>query len=523
MGVGGSDTIYYFTLAEYWLRGDPVFRIGEGVQVLRPVLLAFNTFALWLFGHTDYAIKLAYVLLDTVNLLLLAALAWRMGGRVPVVMGSAAAYALLPLAAWASRQELPHTVSTTCVLAALYLLQRGLAAGSSRALALAGLCLGAAALTHEELVLLAPPLAIAVGVGARARNAGALRDLAAFLGLPALAALALVATQPEEILPRLGANFLPGGFYPEVFGRFLWNVVAGSLSVVAALLALCALVMLLWRSWRERPVSPAVAWGLFCLLVPAAFVALYALFFSTIFPRGFLPLVPLLVIGMFLGADSLRLQGALATTTLISALVALLVVSNLASYSAFAVGNRRYSSTWAQPVWPGPQNLRLGYREFLQDARYVPGYASHWRAVHDAVPGPVDAANRLLILPSTAMYSPGRRPLQNRVYFGDDAIYRIDHPELSLAELVQQYNIRWVLFTTGQRRGEPSALRRYLYNGRWAPREPVDLAAAYSMPRYSAQAEYGQLLRYLASVGARELDVFPAGSFESQVARLWRL
>jgi 4-amino-4-deoxy-L-arabinose transferase-like glycosyltransferase len=120
IGLGGSDTILYFSLAEQWLQGNFVFRIGESTSVLRPVLLGFNALALQVFGHFDHAIKLANVLLDVVNLLLLALLAWLVSRRYTVVLACAASYAILPLAIWASRQELPHTLSTSiagCVAA----------------------------------------------------------------------------------------------------------------------------------------------------------------------------------------------------------------------------------------------------------------------------------------------------------------------------------------------------------------------------------------------------------------------
>ena len=53
IGVGGNDTILYYSLAEHWLKGDFVFRIGDSIQVFRPVLLGFNALALKIFGHFD--------------------------------------------------------------------------------------------------------------------------------------------------------------------------------------------------------------------------------------------------------------------------------------------------------------------------------------------------------------------------------------------------------------------------------------------------------------------------------------
>ena len=90
IGVGGSDTILYFTLAESWHRGDFVFRIGDSTTVFRPVLLAFNGMALSAFGHTDAAIKLANVSADALNMCLLATLAWMTHN--PMIAFTAGAY-----------------------------------------------------------------------------------------------------------------------------------------------------------------------------------------------------------------------------------------------------------------------------------------------------------------------------------------------------------------------------------------------------------------------------------------------
>jgi len=533
-GVGGNDTIYYYTLAEYWLAGDLVFRIGEGTQVFRPVLLAVNALSLGLFGHTDWAIKAAYVIIDVLNLVLLVALARTVSRSRYVAVYSAATFALLPLAIWASRQELPHTLSTFCVLAAVLSVARSLRAGarrSLRGLAVAGALFGAAALTHEELALLALPLAVFLmldwpGSPGHGLRGGAARVIA-FCAPLLLALLPLLFWQGAAIRELVSGALAAGDgdFYPEVFARFLWNVLAGSTSAVTALLAAACAALLAWRESTAAPERRAgLRWGLFCLLVPAGFVALYAVFFSTIFSRAFLPLVPLLILGIFIALDG---GGPGERTPLrrlgLCLLFVVMVVSNFASYSAFSVGNRRYATAWAQPVWPSGGNLGTGLREFLVDARYVPSYATHWRSLFLALEGKVDAAHRLLVLPSTAMHSPGRRPLQTAVYFGDNAVYRLDHPELSLDELVRRFDIGWVVFTMGQQRPVGRYWRRYLYDRRWAPREPIDLAEMYGYGRYSVSAEYRTLLGYLAQAGARPVPAFPAGSYDAEVARLWQL
>lgn len=522
-GIGGNDTIYYYTLAEYWLRGDLAWRIADGVTVFRPVTLATNALALQFFGHTDYAIKLANVLFDSANLVLVAALAWRLSRSYAATLASAAVYACLPLAIWASRQELPHTGSTFWVGCTVYSVVWALTPPGARTpwrLLPAGCFLGIAAMTHEELVLLAPPLAVFIVLAAR-RNAptpgrGALW-LAAFLGPPAAAAVLLLLAAWDQLWPVLAGAFDPAGFFPETAVRFLWSALLGSQSTLAAVAFLLALASLLVRAGDRF-------WPAFCLLVPAIFVAGYALLLDSLFPRAFLPLVPLVIVGLFLALDRLLCsRGPVAPALGATALAFFLVLANLASYSAYHIGHRDFSRQWAAPALPTPANLAAGTRAFLVDARYVSSYATHWQAIYALLREEVDADNRLLVLPSGVIFSPGRRPLQTEVYFGDNAVYRLDHHRLSLAAVVQRYNISWVLHTNGQLRRPPKRLQRYEYGGRWASRETIDLAQSYGMAEYSREAEYQQLIEFLAAAGGERVMAFPQDSFEDQVAALWYL
>ena len=175
------------------------------------------------------------------------------------------------------------------------------------------------------------------------------------------------------------------------------------------------------------------------------------------------------------------------------------------------------------PAWPNQANLERGFLEFLIDAKYIPSYATHWRALFDALSGKVDDRHKILVMPSTVFYAAGRRALQTEVYFGDNAIYRLDHSDQTLQEVVKSYNVKWVVFTTGQLRGVPTRLGRYLYNGQWAEPQPLDLAEAYRLDEYSELRELEALLSFLKTAGAREVFPFPRGSFEARKSRTWLL
>lgn len=537
-GLGGNDTILYYSLAERWLQGDYAVSIGPSVEVHRPVLHAMNAAALWLFGHTDWSIKLLNVVLDTFSLLLIAGLAWQVSRRWSVVLATAVTYGALPIAIWASRQELAHSASIFFVTASSLLLVFGLRRSRQRSpvalLVLSGAALAAAIGTHEELGFLWLPMLLFVFAFLLVSSSAssALKASLAFSVLPLLAGGAIYASQRDtvqSVLRKAGSVDSGSGRHPLVsdeFFRFLWDVVLGAGSALLAMLVLLGALVWLYQLIRRptgRTVDDMWWWG-YCLLVPVAFVGLNSLLFSTIFSRAFLPVFPLLVIFVYsylsLVLRPLPFQAAALTLCLF---VIAVVLANMASYSAFAVGNRRYAATWAEPVWPSIESLQLGYMGFLVDARYRPSYYSHWRSLYRALQDNVDPGNRVLILPSTAMHAPGRRPLQTQVYFGDNAIYRLDHHDLDLATIVSRYNIRWIIFTTGQQRAVPKWLARYQYNGNWSVPELVDLAEAYRLPEYSVQAEANQLRDFLSGVGARDVSDFAAGSYEASASMIFEL
>jgi len=539
IGVGGNDTILYYTLAEQWLKGNFVYRIGESVQVFRPVLLGFNALALKVFGHSDYAIKLANTLLDVGNLLLLSLLAWLISRRRVVVLASAGCYALLPIAVWSARQELPHTLSTFFSLSAYLLVWQatcGIRGQNGHIPAfLAGLCVGAAALTHEDLIFLAVPGAVFLLLAGRLKDAENrpgldLAGVAMFSAAPAVAVAMIMyfesATVHSLVSASVGAVANNERVLAEVFARFLWDGIVGSTSAAMAIVLAFCICYFCWQirpGTRER--DPDITlWLGFCVITPVSFVMIYALFFTTFFPRGFLPLLPLLIIAVFQGLAIITGgMGRAASGVIVVVMLAVITLSNLASYAAFNVANRRFSATWAEPMWPTRANLERGYQEFVVDARYVPSYATHWRALFQAFDGKVDAGHRLLIMPSTVFYAPGRRALQTDVYFGDNAIYRLDHAHQSLSEIVSKYRIKFLVFTVGQQRGVPVRHARYLYNDEWANSEPLDLAEAYDMDAYSVQAEYQALLEYLRAAEARQVFPFPRDSYQARTTVAWIL
>ena len=540
VGVGGNDTILYYTLAEHWLGGEFAFRIGDSITVFRPVLLGFNALALNLLGHTDTAIKFANAGLDLINVLLVAYLGWLISAKRLVALCSAAVYAALPMAIWASRIELAHTLSTTLALASFILTALALRSQRPRLrlylTAGSGLMIGAAALTHEDLIFLAVPAALLVAGASRYSRGEPLAttcvSIAALAVLPVASVLAMLVHEGDAISQTvdgaLGGVAQADRFYPETFFHFLWNGTMGGSSslfvLIVAIVGLYGLVSMLWQRARGGMVPPERVWQFaFCFLPPLTFIALSALFFGAMFPRNFQPLLPFLIIGTLSGLAYLGGRGKLTRAGLLVTATAIVIVANGAGYSNFNVANRRFSETWAEPTWPSEKTWNSSRRSLQVSANYVPSYYTHWAMVHRALEGVIDADHRLLISPSTAMYAAGRRPLQTKVYFGDNAVYRVDHANVPLVQLAKDNNIRYVIWTRGQLRRPPTQLAPYRYNNQWGPSQALDLAEAYGMETYTEQNEGRQISNFMHAWGAKEIFPFPEGSFEQRFARVWEL
>ena len=535
VGIGGNDTIYYYTLAEYWSRGHFVFSIGDSVKVSRPVLLSFNTAALQLLGHTDYAIKWANAGIDTLNIVLVGLLAWLSSRRWRVTIAAATVYAATPMALWAARIELPHVLSTTCVLLAAISLcasieRNGVRSRSAWAFG-AGLGILLATLTHEELILLATPFCLTLLL-----DSVWIRQEAwlASLLMPALAALAplvgvvllLSAGSAEVADISASAGEAPTILFTmlERMGRNLTVALVVSFSWVSAVLILAASVLLVIKTAQsDRLNLQQRILAIFLIGTPLIAIALYSLFFASLFPRNVLPLVPLWLT-VLCWAPALALQRPW-TQGLTLALVTLVTVgSNLSSYHDFKVANRRFGHEFPQFELPSPENWERSIYRLSISANYdTETYWNHWRNIHTALKDRVNEKNRLLVVPSTVFYAPGRRALQTDAYFGDDAIYRLDHTGTGLAQLVREKQIKFVIWTTGQLRRPPTMVSLYQYDHRWGTPETIDLAASLGIPAYSEQSEGNSVLRFLQRVGAKQLRVFEAGSWDQGRARVFEL
>ena len=161
IGLTGSDTVYYTNIAKSWSEGTVRYQAVQYQSfVYRPVVFAIFGAAMWAFGETDYAIKLANALVDSANIALVFAICWLLVGRALWPACSAALiYACSPMAVQLSRVEMTHVISAQMVLGALlFFLIHERSTGLWRRriyLVLSALFTGLAVLSHEDLALTA--------------------------------------------------------------------------------------------------------------------------------------------------------------------------------------------------------------------------------------------------------------------------------------------------------------------------------------------------------------------------------
>jgi hypothetical protein len=119
----------------------------------------------------------------------------------------------------------------------------------------------------------------------------------------------------------------------------------------------------------------------------------------------------------------------------------------------------------------------------------------------------VNGQARLLLASSLMTPYPGRRVFQLEYYFGDDAIYAIDHTE-PLHELIDSYQIKFVIvtgFRQDERVSQMEEYRAYQYGGRWSEPRPLRLGASYRFGpgEYSWPREVQFIHEFLTARGAR--------------------
>lgn len=537
-GLAGSDTIYYTNIAKSWSDGDITYQLSVKKFTYRPVVFFFFATAIKVLGYQDDSIKKAMAAADTANVLLIFLICYLLSrGSLYSSLSCATVYALSPWAVHYARIELGHTLSAFLVLLSfLFFVLHHQALDLPKRyswLALSGVFTGLAALTHEELILIAGGyltyLLVEQALSAERRSWRPLILKAGLLVTSVLLVchrmILLAWSQAMRLTTASGES--PGterlAAYLGRLARFGWNFITGNSSPAVGYLLLVAILSLalraawkIWKSRNARTAEPPV--DLLAIAVLTVYLAFFAFFFTKTFPRIFVPLFPLVLITITLGYSRILSEWLSPNLSQVGVSCILLVtlLFNLNHYGEYRgrKGDYQYNSDlWAPYALYSNLDLSAAWSFLLAE-----DYSTSWnRLLYDALKEKVREDAKLLVTPSIMYPYAGRRALQVGFYFGDNAIYAIDHRE-PLSELISRYDIRYVLFTDyrADRRVEKmKEYERYLYGGRWSSPEPLTLGASYGFQpgEYSLENEHRFLERYLQGRGAKIL--FANGRFQT--------
>jgi len=492
-GTWGSDTIYYTNIAKAWTEGDFVYQIADEMLAYRPVVYLLYAASIKMLGFQDWTLKVVNATVDSLNIGLVFVLCYLLSRRdVWLSLICATSYALLPGAILLARGELVHVLSTFMVLTCTILFVRAFQSQSARRrsilLLLSGIACGLAALTHEELVFCALGFGVFILVEQFSRSGPKalwplVRDGALFSAPVILVLVKLIIVNQEQVLelaaPVGEAHVLERTIaYGARLFRFTWNGVAGMSSVAIMYVSLAPVVAagvdLVSRLCRRKgTLGSAPPLEYLLLLVVVAYLTIYAYFISTtLFDRAFLPLFALLLVVLAIWYQKLlarRLKSRAAHAVMLLAAMAT-IPFNLDHFPSFSGDEERLEPT-ALPVdfnpWSGVQAMH----------RWVT--ATKWP----------------------------RALLQLGYYFGDNAIYAIDHTE-PLDELLIKYRVKFVFLSrlsADERVMQMKEYTAYEYDGRWSEPKPLRLGASYGLGpgEYSLENEKRFVRAYLNARGAR--------------------
>ena len=521
-GTLGSDTVYYTNIAKAWTEGNFVYQIADGRLAYRPVAYLLYAASIEMLGFHDWTLKVVNATVDSLNIGLIFVLCYLLSRRdVWLSLICATSYALLPGAILLSRIELVHVLSTFMVLTCTILFvcafqSRGIRRRSIL-LFLSGIACGLAALTHEELVFCALGFGVFILVEHIIRSGLKalwilVRNTALFSApvIPVLVTLIIVnQEQALELAAPIGEAHVLERMtaYGARLFRFTWNGIAG-MSSVAIMYASLALVVavgvdLVSRICRRKGIlASAPPLDYLPLLVVVAYLTTYTYFFSTtLFERAFLPLFALLLVLLATWYHKLltrRLTSRAAHAVLLLAAM-VMIAFNLDHFPSFFGDNKRWYAT-ALPMGFNPSRGVGAVRRWVTTTQWP-------RILHDELGKRVNEDARLLVASSIMYPHPGRRVLQLGYYFGDNAIYSIDHTE-PFDELLTKYRVKFVVITNFRADNRVLQMKEYEayeYHGRWSKPRPLRLGASYGFEpgEYSLEGEIRFVLAHLAARGAR--------------------
>lgn len=514
LGLQAADQTFYYEVAGRWLDGDSVLSWPPSPNRIfaRPAVYAAYAVALAVSGPRDDAIKRLNVVADLAIVALVFFLVARCTGNPAVCTMASLAWALSPQAIGAARGELVHTLSALWILSAwccLLVAVTGSRSVSSRVLLLmvSGLFVALAGLSHEELYLVAPALALVAGTCGWRRRSRSLLTGTMLFWLPVLLAVgwSVSATSipvrarfSHELNQLSSAGDASHGIMvlaiaSERAARFAWSSLSGlGTNVLPVLFVVVTLVCVL-RVPRAQWLVPTSA----AALVATYFLG-FAVFSRMYLTRWALPLLPIILVACVVGVFEIlrfRRGGAQTAGLTTFGLLTVWLLCASSAYGGVDVGSAHQMRSWILSA-PSSSGSVNGLWNLMTGS-----YSTRWaRRVFDAVGERVNASARLLVVPSVHDPWGGRRPLETDCYFGPNALYLADHTD-DLASLVERLQVRFVLLTNYRVREEFVANRRTrVFDGKRWRGQPNVPGGSVGLTRetYTVDEELQRIQGYLS-------------------------
>ncbi len=543
-----GDDISYTNIAKSWSEGNFIFRNSSSeATMFRPAVYIFYATGIKLFGYHDYSIKMINAFFGSLNILLIFFICLIMTEKnLWLSLSSALIYALLPVAIYYSRVEMTHTISSTmtllCFLFFVLYFQSERVREKYLFLIFSGIFVALAALAHEDLILVAFGFLafLFANIIFQANKKLAIRtfikDAGIFSIFPLITSHFIIALGSDFIgmLQKVkNANQNTAGItgYMDWFFRYMWHAISANCSkatlylfLLVSVFVFVKMVQNLFKIKRFHFSIPPLFF--LPLAVVIVYIALYAYFIRFFAMRLFLPLVPLVFMAILMWLwkvlDIFSLKFANGILVFIALFIIPLHVEQFKDFTESQGPGYPYKRGFT--FYPD-FNISRGLKRFASL-----NYRKTWaRLRYEELKDKVNENARVLITSSYILSERGRRIFQLEYYFGDNAIYIIDHDE-PLDDLIAQYKIKYVLFSTclkvTRRAPKEEAYERYRYNGQWAKPQPIVFGSSYGFKKgdYSIAKEFTYLIKYLDSKKAKILyrTGFYQGKISTIVERLKR-
>ena len=270
-GLTGHDEVYYTTIAESWSNGEPIFQVGTGPYIFRPVSFMLMAASFKLFGHNDTSIKLMNVFLSIISIVVFAAILYHLLRKRQAwfILTGTLLYTTMPVVPLMARREMTSASSSLMVLLSFLFIVLYSKADTPRRsylyLTFCGVFVILASLTHEDFIFLLLGYALCLvamhwGEARKTQTSAkkTRRDLALFALIGSVVALLF-------LLYMLKNSEYVGGLLRRIFRlspeqiviivertlRYYWNSVLGNSSTFFFFLFLLILVLIVGR-WTLR-------------------------------------------------------------------------------------------------------------------------------------------------------------------------------------------------------------------------------------------------------------------------------